>query len=173
MHTLHPSVIINLALHVGQRSSFTSLVIIGCIAGCGADFFVSAGAAALAAGATCASGARAIGVPGWPDSASRNRAAASDALLHFVVVAGFEEEGRPAVLLEKIHEHAPHARAADNDQRWHNNCRPASVPPAGRPRPHGGRRAALEGRGFANLPQLTGLPQIVGLALGSPEFQRH
>jgi uncharacterized protein (DUF1800 family) len=36
----------------------------------------------------------------------------------------------------------------------------------------GGRRAALQGRGFANLPQLTGLPQIVGLALGSPEFQR-
>jgi uncharacterized protein (DUF1800 family) len=35
------------------------------------------------------------------------------------------------------------------------------------------RRAALQGRGFANLPQLTGLPQIVGLALGSPEFQRH
>jgi hypothetical protein len=37
----------------------------------------------------------------------------------------------------------------------------------------GGRRAALQGRGFANIPQLTGLPQIVGLALGSPEFQRH
>jgi len=36
-----------------------------------------------------------------------------------------------------------------------------------------GRRAALQGRGFANIPQLTGLPQIVGLALGSPEFQRH
>jgi uncharacterized protein (DUF1800 family) len=37
----------------------------------------------------------------------------------------------------------------------------------------GARRVALQGRGFANLPQLTGLPQIVGLALGSPEFQRH
>ena len=47
---------------------------------------------------------------------------------------------------------------------------------AARVRPNqnqGGRRAALQGRGFANLPQLTGLPQIVGLALGSPEFQRH
>ena len=43
-----------------------------------------------------------------------------------------------------------------------------------RPNRNGGaRRAALQGRGFANLPQLTGLPQIVGLALGSPEFQRH
>jgi uncharacterized protein (DUF1800 family) len=47
---------------------------------------------------------------------------------------------------------------------------------AARVRPNqngGGRRAALEGRGFANIPQLTGLTQIVGLALGSPEFQRH
>ncbi len=37
----------------------------------------------------------------------------------------------------------------------------------------GGKRGALQGRGFANIPQLTGLSQIVGLALGSPEFQRH
>jgi uncharacterized protein (DUF1800 family) len=37
----------------------------------------------------------------------------------------------------------------------------------------GGKRAALQGRGFGNIPQLTGLAQIVGLALGSPEFQRH
>jgi uncharacterized protein (DUF1800 family) len=36
-----------------------------------------------------------------------------------------------------------------------------------------GARGPLQGRGFGNLPQLTGLPQIVGLALGSPEFQRH
>ncbi|HMI49560.1 MAG TPA: DUF1800 domain-containing protein [Gemmatimonadaceae bacterium] len=37
----------------------------------------------------------------------------------------------------------------------------------------GGKRGALQSRGFANIPQLSGLPQIVGLALGSPEFQRH
>ena len=37
----------------------------------------------------------------------------------------------------------------------------------------GGKRVALQGRGFGNVPQLTGLAQIVGLALGSPEFQRH
>jgi uncharacterized protein (DUF1800 family) len=37
----------------------------------------------------------------------------------------------------------------------------------------GGKRAALQGRGLGNIPQLTGVPQIVGLALGSPEFQRH
>jgi hypothetical protein len=37
----------------------------------------------------------------------------------------------------------------------------------------GGKKAALQGRGLGNIPQLSGLPQIVGLALGSPEFQRH
>jgi hypothetical protein len=37
----------------------------------------------------------------------------------------------------------------------------------------GGKRAAPQGRGLGNVPQLTGLAQIVGLALGSPEFQRH
>jgi hypothetical protein len=37
----------------------------------------------------------------------------------------------------------------------------------------GGKQAAMQGRGLGNIPQLTGLSQIVGLALGSPEFQRH
>lgn len=37
----------------------------------------------------------------------------------------------------------------------------------------GGKGAVLQGRGLGNVPQLTGLNQIVGLALGSPEFQRH
>jgi len=37
----------------------------------------------------------------------------------------------------------------------------------------GGKAAALQGRGLGSIPQLTGVPQIVGLALGSPEFQRH
>ena len=42
-----------------------------------------------------------------------------------------------------------------------------------RPKNGGGKRAALQGRGLGNVPQLSGLTQIVGLALGSPEFQRH
>jgi len=38
----------------------------------------------------------------------------------------------------------------------------------------GGKAGLLQGRGgLGNIPQLTGVPQIVGLALGSPEFQRH
>jgi uncharacterized protein (DUF1800 family) len=34
------------------------------------------------------------------------------------------------------------------------------------------RRQRLAGQGFTNVPELTGLAQVVGLALGSPEFQR-
>jgi hypothetical protein len=37
----------------------------------------------------------------------------------------------------------------------------------------GGKGGALQGRALGNIPQLSGLTQIVGLALGSPEFQRH
>jgi hypothetical protein len=37
----------------------------------------------------------------------------------------------------------------------------------------GGKRGAMQGRGLGYVPQLSGLSQIVGLAFGSPEFQRH
>jgi hypothetical protein len=36
----------------------------------------------------------------------------------------------------------------------------------------GRRRQRLAARGFGDVPELTGLAQVVGLALGSPEFQR-
>ena len=37
----------------------------------------------------------------------------------------------------------------------------------------GAKRVASQGRGLGAAPQLSGITQIVGLALGSPEFQRH
>jgi uncharacterized protein (DUF1800 family) len=45
----------------------------------------------------------------------------------------------------------------------------------GRPRKQngGGKQGAMQGRGFGTVPELKGLEQIVGLAIGSPEFQRH
>jgi uncharacterized protein (DUF1800 family) len=49
------------------------------------------------------------------------------------------------------------------------------TPPAGAPRraPTGGGRRALERRdAMAALPELTGFPKLVGLAIGAPEFQR-
>ena len=61
-------------------------------------------------------------------------------------------------------EHPLLARAAPGNEV--QDMSSVMVPPNGEPR-------VLQRRGFANLPQLTGLQQIVGLALGSPEFQRH
>ena len=75
-----------------------------------------------------------------------------------------------------IQDMSPAESAADNAGMSGQEMAGADVGNAARVRPNqnaGGRRAALQGRGFANLPQLAGLPQIVGLALGSPEFQRH
>ncbi|MFL5481841.1 MAG: DUF1800 domain-containing protein [Gemmatimonadaceae bacterium] len=43
-----------------------------------------------------------------------------------------------------------------------------------RPKKGGGaKKVALQGRGLGAVPQVSGITQIVGLALGSPEFQRH
>ncbi len=53
-----------------------------------------------------------------------------------------------------------------NPQRARPNQNPAAG--AG-----GGKGTALQGRALGNIPPLSGLAQIVGLALGSPEFQRH
>jgi hypothetical protein len=40
-------------------------------------------------------------------------------------------------------------------------------------RPGGGAlRANAQARGLGSVPQLSGVAQIIGLALGSPEFQR-
>jgi hypothetical protein len=52
----------------------------------------------------------------------------------------------------------------------------APSPGNARPRQNqngGARVAPQQGRSLGSIPQLTGLQQIVGLALGSPEFQRH
>jgi uncharacterized protein (DUF1800 family) len=71
---------------------------------------------------------------------------------------------------------APAEATADNGMSGQAMADGANGQNAARARPNqkqGGQRAALQGRGFGNIPQLTGVPQIVGLALGSPEFQRH
>ena len=57
------------------------------------------------------------------------------------------------------------ARAA-NDSTMMDDTQPDDAMVRGRVG-RGGRQG-----GFQRLPQLTGLPQVIGLALGSPEFQR-
>ena len=45
-------------------------------------------------------------------------------------------------------------------------------PPMAAEEPSARRRQRLGAQGFVNIPELSGLAQVVGLALGSPEFQR-
>jgi hypothetical protein len=71
---------------------------------------------------------------------------------------------------------APAETTAGNDMSGGTMADGANARNAARPRPNqnaGGKGVALQARGFGNIPQLTGVSQIVGLALGSPEFQRH
>jgi uncharacterized protein (DUF1800 family) len=73
-----------------------------------------------------------------------------------------------------IHDMSPRDNAGNDSAMSGQEMADRGAAAPVRPNQNGGAgRAALQGRGFANLPQLTGLPQIVGLALGSPEFQRH
>ncbi len=63
---------------------------------------------------------------------------------------------------------APGDSAASDDSEMMSGADDA------RPKKGGGaKKVALQGRGFGAVPQLSGITQIVGLALGSPEFQRH
>ncbi|MEA3247126.1 MAG: DUF1800 domain-containing protein [Gemmatimonadota bacterium] len=85
----------------------------------------------------------------------------------------------------------PLAKASGSDAPTGGRADPMGAPPAGRggrAGGAGGRGAPPDptmgppdpammppgggGRGFGQLPQLRGLPLVVGLALGSPEFQR-
>jgi uncharacterized protein (DUF1800 family) len=71
---------------------------------------------------------------------------------------------------------APAETTAGNDMSGTAMTDGANGRNAARPRPNqnaGGKGVALQARGFGNIPQLAGVLQIVGLALGSPEFQRH
>jgi uncharacterized protein (DUF1800 family) len=71
---------------------------------------------------------------------------------------------------------APAETTAGNDMSGAAMADGANGRSPARPRPNqnaGGKGVALQARGFGNVPQLAGVLQIVGLALGSPEFQRH
>ena len=72
-----------------------------------------------------------------------------------------------------IQDMSPPETMADSEMSAETMAEDASGAPRRPKQTGGGKAAVLQGRGMGNIPQLTGLPQIVGLALGSPEFQRH
>jgi uncharacterized protein (DUF1800 family) len=104
---------------------------------------------------------------GWPDFerlARAPRAAQVDAVIESFLAGRASPETR-AILASGTNPLAARA-AADSTM--------TSIEPPGNAAMGGTGRIGRGGRqgGFGRLPQLTGLPQVIGLALGSPEFQR-
>jgi hypothetical protein len=62
--------------------------------------------------------------------------------------------------------------AADSSEAMLASADTAADPSMSENEPRGRRRQRQAAQGFGNIPELTGLAQVVGLALGSPEFQR-
>ena len=112
-------------------------------------------------------------IPGAPLSAwppfdslrTAPRAAQVDAVVESFL-AGRASPDTREILLSGQNPLADRAAADSSLFRADDDATPMA--PAGRRgRGRGGRAAAL-----GRMPALTGLPQVIGLALGSPEFQR-
>jgi uncharacterized protein (DUF1800 family) len=142
----------------------------------------------MAAAAGCLPGANIRALPALDTIGSAPRDKQVDAVVA-TILNGMVSPDTRAVLLSGEHPMLANGAGANGIQ----NMAPAAANPdsemsgeamadgangqnaarARRNQNQGGKGGALQGRGFANIPQLTGLSQIVGLALGSPEFQRH
>ena len=109
----------------------------------------------------------------WPD-AQRLRAASRPEQVDGVIASllgGHASRETREILTTGVHPMVAKA-AADS-----STSRPASSDTASDmgmsdSDPPARRRQRLAAQGFGNIPELTGLAQVVGLALGSPEFQR-
>lgn len=108
---------------------------------------------------------------GWPEFAGLVRASRAQQVDGVIgsILSGFASPETREILMSGTNPLMTQA-ASDSTMVRGNPADPAM---GGRP----GRAGALgapAGRqgGFSRLPQLNGLPQIIGLALGSPEFQR-
>ena len=109
----------------------------------------------------------------WPEAArleTRPRAEQVDGVVASLLAAQASRETRE-VLTSGVN---PMVARASADSSMSTILAPDSTAgdepsmATGDPRP----RRRLAGRGFESIPELSGLAQVVGLALGSPEFQR-
>ena len=99
-----------------------------------------------------------------------DRADAFDALAAPLLGGHASRETRE-VLTTGVHPMVAKA-AADSSASMLASADSGSDPAMADADPPAQRRQRMGAQGFGNLPELTGLAQVVGLALGSPEFQR-
>jgi uncharacterized protein (DUF1800 family) len=109
----------------------------------------------------------------WPEAARLRNASRADQV-DGVIAALLGGQASPqtrAILTTGVHPMVAQA-AADSSPSMVMATDTISEPDASPAETAQRRRQRLTGQGFANVPELTGLAQVVGLALGSPEFQR-
>ena len=132
----------------------------------------------IAAAANRLPGARVRSIPGLDSLASAPRQKQVDAVIALLLGGSASPDTR-AVLLSGENPLLANAKvtdiAADSTGMSSDiDNMSAMAEGAGRlaDRPRAGARANPFGRPNAPMPQLTGIAQVIGLALGSPEFQR-
>ncbi|HUR00487.1 MAG TPA: DUF1800 domain-containing protein [Gemmatimonadaceae bacterium] len=131
----------------------------------------------MAAAAGMLPGARVLGLPALDAVAGATREQQVDAVVASLLNGMVSPDTR-AVL--RSGEHPLLARGGSGIQDMSPGMAASDMSPEEmtgadmprRPKQNGGKAGAMQGRGIGRIPQLSGLAQIVGLALGSPEFQR-
>jgi uncharacterized protein (DUF1800 family) len=111
--------------------------------------------------------------PALDSLANASREKQVDAVVS-MVLNGMASPDTRAVLMSGEHPLLSSSAASAGDSTTAGDDEMMSGAGNGRAAKGGGaKRIALQGRGLGQVPQLSGITQIVGLALGSPEFQRH
>jgi hypothetical protein len=109
----------------------------------------------------------------WPD-AERLRGASRAEQVDGVIatlLGGHASRETREILTTGVHPMVAKA-AADSSEAMLASADTAADPMMSENEPQARRRQRQATQGFGNIPELTGLAQVVGLALGSPEFQR-
>jgi uncharacterized protein (DUF1800 family) len=110
----------------------------------------------------------------WPD-ATRLRGAPRANQVDGVVASllgGHVSPQTREILITGVHPMVAQAKDSSASMIVAADSIPDTDPTMAPDEPPGRRRQRLAAQGFSNIPELTGLAQVVGLALGSPEFQR-
>jgi uncharacterized protein (DUF1800 family) len=128
----------------------------------------------IAAAANRIPGARVGSIPGLDTLGSAPRQKQVDAVVT-VLLGGSASADTRAVLMSGENPLLANAMPADIDMAAADSADGTDMMAAPRPGSGTGPRGARQnplGRANASVPQLRGIAQVVGLALGSPEFQR-
>ena len=109
----------------------------------------------------------------WPDAARLRAAPRADQVDGVIasLLGGHASRETREILTTGVHPMVAKA-AADSSASMLASADSGSDPAMTEDDPPGRRRQRMGAQGFGNIPELTGLAQVVGLALGSPEFQR-